>query len=132
MHHAAQLPILHLATGLNRLPDAVKANKAANLFFFSPDTMRFFDSRIESGLIGGALFITSERPPKGARSGDWEKRRFTIRAALADGNVATIGDFGEYPTQSKAHKAAERLAADLRADGQAIRDGYTLTYAPPR
>lgn len=123
--------VINLATGYNRLGDLRKANARAGLFFFSPDTMAFFDSKVESDLYAGALFITSERPPASLRVGEWKRRRFTLRAALHGGGVCTVGAFGAYPTRAKAHKAAMRYAAELRDDGQAIRDGLCLTFASP-
>jgi hypothetical protein len=43
------------------------ANKAAGSHFFSPNTMRFFNSIIESSLYKNQCFITSEKPPHGPR-----------------------------------------------------------------
>lgn len=41
--------------------DVKRNNKEVGLFWFSPDSMRFFRSRIESELIGGKFFVTSEQ-----------------------------------------------------------------------
>jgi hypothetical protein len=64
--------------------DEIKqANREAGKFFFSPDTMRFFDSHILTGVIGGRFFITSEQPPEGPR-------RYSVRVAWEDGGVSTM------------------------------------------
>ena len=43
------------------LADFKRAHKAAGGHFFDRGAMRFFESRIESGLLKGGYFITSER-----------------------------------------------------------------------
>jgi hypothetical protein len=72
--------------------EIIKANEKAGLFFFDPGAMRFFDSRIESEVIGDNRFITSEQ------AGDEHPRLYTIREATPDGAVNTVGDFQEWPT----------------------------------
>ena len=52
--------------------------------------MRFFNSRIESGLLRGRFFITSER-----RELDFPKR-YTVREVLAGGDIKTVGEFQGY------------------------------------
>jgi hypothetical protein len=72
------------------------ANKALGHHWFSPDTLRFFDSRILDGVIRGRLFVTSESP--GTDGG----RRYTIRIAQDSGEVDTVGEFMGYATQHEA------------------------------
>ena len=43
------------------LSEFKRAHKAAGLYFFDKKTMEFFNSKIESGLIDGKYFITSEQ-----------------------------------------------------------------------
>lgn len=96
------------------------SNKLARLYFFEPETMEFFNSQIESAVIGNALFITSEIPRKRDRAViGWNKRRFTIRAALLGGDIATAGTFGGYATKRAAEKDALRIASDLSLSGRA-------------
>jgi hypothetical protein len=125
------LTIINLARGLLSMSCARQANQRAGLFFFAPDTMRFFDSEVESDLFGPegkrALFITSERPPRRFAVAGWERRRYTLRAALAGGNVATVGGFGQFPTRAKAEKAARALA-DEAASGAVEFEGFLLTF----
>jgi hypothetical protein len=66
------------------------ANKAIGNHWFERSTMRFFNSRIESGLLRGRFFITSER-----RELDFPKR-YTVREVLADGDIKTVGEFQGY------------------------------------
>lgn len=63
-----------------------KANRARGSHWFDPDTMRFFNSRIESPLIAGRYFVTSEQMPDTPRA-------FTLREALPTGEVVTVGGF---------------------------------------
>ena len=81
--------------------------------FFDADSMRFFQSRILEGVIGGQYFITSEKFV-GSR-GDEGPRLYTIRKATLDGKVETpdlpdgSNGFQAYRTANAARKAAEKL-----------------------
>lgn len=92
--------------------DAIKkANAEAGSFYFSPDTMRFFRSRVMSDVFpleDGALFVTSER-----REGDI--RRYTIRRAWDDGDIATLDGFQAYTSRNGALKAAKKAAANIKS-----------------
>lgn len=75
---------------MRTMADVIRANRKAGKYFFSPGTMRFFNSRIKSKLIRDKYFITSEYmditcPVK-----------YTIREALADGRIKTVSKFQEY------------------------------------
>lgn len=72
------------------------ANRAAGNHFFDADTMEFFRSRVEGGVIGGRFFITSEQ------FDDAAPRRFTIREAREDGSIETAGEFQSYATREEA------------------------------
>ena len=91
--------------------DAIKkANAEAGSFYFSPDTMRFFKSRVMSDVFpleDGALFVTSER-----REGD--VRRYTIRRAWDDGDITTLDGFQSYTSRNGALKAAKKAAANIK------------------
>lgn len=67
-----------------RMSEIKAANRAAGYFFFSPDTMRFFNSRVETGVIGGRYFITSEQYDENS------PREYTARRANDDGTVETV------------------------------------------
>jgi hypothetical protein len=79
-----------------------EANRAAGQHFFAPDTMRFFNSRVLSGVYGGRYFVTSEKGPDGVRA-------YTVRECLENGHVETVGEFQEYATPRAAIRAAEQM-----------------------
>lgn len=92
----------------NSMADVRAANRRAGQHFFDRDTMQFFHSKIESGLLMGRYFITSERPPDAARE-------YTIREAKDNGHIDTIGGFRGFPSLAKAKAAV----AVLKAGGKA-------------
>lgn len=79
------------------------AHKAAGGHFFSRGAMRFFESRIESGLLKGGYFITSES------YGDGSPRFYQVRQIdLADlRSIETVGD--HYETRDAAMDAVREL-----------------------
>ncbi len=79
-----------------------QANANAGQHWFSPDTMRYFNSRVLAGVIGGRYFVTSERYDDGT------PRLYTIRVANEDGTIDTVGDFQGYETADSAKRAAWR------------------------
>ena len=81
-----------------------EANAAAGLFFFSPSTMRFFDSRVGSRVYGGRYFVTSERFSEAS------PRLYTVRRAEDDGSIEDASGFQEYTTAAEARLAAIALA----------------------
>jgi len=72
------------------LAEVKAANKAIGNHWFERSTMRFFNSKVETGLLRGRFFITSERMeltfPK----------RYTVREAMPDGDIKTVGEFQGY------------------------------------
>ena len=88
--------------------------KAANAssgqrYWFSPDTMRFFRSVADHGVIGGRYFVTSEQYVP--YDGDPDPRRFTVRVANDDGTIGTVGDFQAHDTLEQARAAARALVS---------------------
>lgn len=84
-----------------------QANKAKGGHWFSPDTMRFFSSRVVSTTpIDGRYFVTSETPDSQTR------RRFTVREADADGGIGTATgcSFMDHATKAEADRCAWALA----------------------
>ena len=75
--------------------------------FFSPDTMRFFSSRIQTTPpYKGRVFVTSERM-------NWNSPRlYTVRVVKPSGHIETIGDFGGFTSRQSAHRFAEKYAAE--------------------
>lgn len=84
-----------------------KRNAEIGHHFFEPGTMAFFGSRIEdvrqgSKLADGRFFVTSEQD-KGLGVRAWDgKRRYTVRMAMPDGSIKTIGGHGRFDTLSEA------------------------------
>lgn len=66
--------------------------------WFSRDTMRFFGTRIESGIIHERYFITSEQPPNG-------ERMYSVRSFDSTGDVDTEGEFCSHLTKTAARAA---------------------------
>lgn len=88
------------------ISEVKKANKEIGQFFFEKATMRFFNSRIESGILKGRFFITSER------FNEDTPRLFTLREVKPDGEVETLGEFQEFTT---IQEAKEYLKNHLKA-----------------
>lgn len=87
------------------IDDIERANHYAAQHFFETDTMRFFSSRVLSGVHGGRYFVTSER-----RGFDDYRRAYTVRVALDNGHIETVGDFLAFGSSGTAHRAAARAA----------------------
>lgn len=63
-------------------------NKKKGLIWFNPDTMEFWETKLETDIIAGKYFITSEKDFTGL------KRLFTVRECNWEtGNVNTVGEF---------------------------------------
>lgn len=75
------------------MADVKRGNEGAGFFWFSPATMRFFQCKIESGLIGGKFFVTSEQ------SGWDSPRLYSIRKYNPKTcGIDTVGDFQAFKT----------------------------------
>lgn len=68
-----------------------QANAAAGGHWFSREAMSFFGSRIETGLLHGRFFVTSECMEEGKTP-----RKFTVRAARADGTICDPSGFHRF------------------------------------
>ena len=99
-----------------------RANRDSGYHFFSADTMRFFGSRIVSGLIGGHYFVTSEE------SDVWNQpRRYSVRVAHSDGMIDTVGGFHVYQNAREAADVA-RDCARHEEPIQGIREARAALY----
>jgi len=90
------------------ITDLKEANREAGLHFFDRDTMRFFKSKVESGMYAGRYFITSEQGPHGPR-------KYTIREARSDAAVIDASNFMQYSDLDDARADARELAKEARA-----------------
>ena len=81
------------------LIDIKNNNKKAGRHWFDKDTMRFFDSRIESKLYSDNTFITSEQQSY------QHPREYTIRIALNNGvDIESVGEFQQFETLEQARE----------------------------
>lgn len=78
-----------------KLTELVTLNTASGQGWFMPGEMSFMDTHIESDIINGRYFITSEKVPG-------LLRRFTIRAFDAQGRITTVGHCCAYLTRAAA------------------------------
>ena len=89
------------------------ANRANGGHWFDKDTMRFFNSRIESKLIGGKYFISSEQSPP-FNDQVWP-REYSVRVVSDDASIDTVNDFQEYKTKQQARAAIDALIGRVTA-----------------
>lgn len=77
--------------------------KQCNRTWFEPGAMRFFRTRVESALIAGRYFITSEK------YSDDAPRLYSIREVDAECEIETVGKFQGYGSREAAKKEVDRL-----------------------
>lgn len=82
------------------MEDLKRLNKQNGGCWFGPGEMRFFGTRIESGILPGHRFITSEQPPNGPR-------KYSVRSFDNKGDIDTVGDFCGYNSKADALAAAK-------------------------
>lgn len=86
------------------------ANANAGYFFFEPDTLRFFRSRIlptVHPVPNGGLFVTSEQFEDSR--GNRDARKYTIRFAHDSGKIESVGEFQTW----SGSRTAQRVAASF-------------------
>lgn len=94
---------------MKTMQDVIAKNKALGHHFFSRDTMRYWDSAIESTLRKGKYFITSER--KWVLNSDIQGERvYAVREAQPDGSIKTIQSWIE--TKREAQEFINGLPAE--------------------
>jgi len=85
------------------MSDVKRKNKEAGLFWFSPTSMRFFKSRVESELIGGKFFVSSEQFDEDA------PRLYSVREYHPKTHgIDTVGKFQAFKTCQDALDAIEK------------------------
>lgn len=90
-----------------------RAVRATGSYFFEPDTMRFFNSRLSPFILHterGLLFITSEQFVSYYPEYHKEPRQYTLRILHEDGEIDEIGEFGQYDSLRQAKSAAKKYA----------------------
>jgi hypothetical protein len=86
--------------------DVQDANDRHGHYFFEPAAMRFFHSRIGHDLHGGRYFVTSE-----CREPGETPRLYTVREAMPDGSINSVGDFQAFSTSAQAKARIRALLA---------------------
>lgn len=97
------------------IDDIKMTNKSAGKFWFSPDTMRFFHSRVYAEVFQSQnqatpylhYFISSECREPGETPRLYTVRVFDARTA----SINDVGGFQAHDTRAKAIKAARAAAA---------------------
>jgi hypothetical protein len=98
---------MNYATLPLNMDEVRRRNHAAGFHFFSPDTLRWWGSRVGGTLFGGRYFVTSEWT-----SFDKTGRAYTVREAMPDGSIDTVGEFLAHPTREHALRAIRALLRD--------------------
>lgn len=81
---------------MRTLTDVKRQNHELGHEFFSKGAKNFFQSKMESALIADKYFVTSERFDSAS------KMLFTVRMALPNGAIKTMGTFQQFNTKSEA------------------------------
>lgn len=90
-----------------QMQDVINKLTEAGNNWFDKQTMRFWDSRIESELFDNLTFILSEL------THDGKERRYTIRQYVPDCNdIKTAGEFLQYETLEDAVSEAKKVRFD--------------------
>ncbi len=85
------------------MEQVIMANEEIGQFWFSGATMAFFNSRIETALLKGEYFVTSEREnPR-------HEKIFTIRVVASGGKIDTHGYFQGFTTLEEALIVIDKL-----------------------
>lgn len=92
------------------MDDVRAVNAEIGHCWFDRSTMRFFRTRIESTLIGGQYFVTSEQ------CSDAHRRLYSVRRAEPNGQIDTVGEFQQYGARKDALAAIRQL---VRAQAEA-------------
>ena len=87
-----------------------KANEEAGHYFFSPDTLQFWGSKVYPRVYGGRYYITSED------NFDRTAKFYSVRRADERGHIETVWGFLEFNTLEQAKRAIEALLSDVRQE----------------
>jgi hypothetical protein len=95
----------------SNLTEVKQANKAIGNHFFGKDTTRFFRSKYGE-LFNGCYFITSEQFV--GSDGIADPRKYTLRIALSDGSIETVGAFNKSEDARQLKKWAKSFPERLQ------------------
>ena len=105
-----------IASGQYLIQEVEKRSEKGAKYFFSPDSMRFFSSRISELCWmqnSDIFFITSEADKSNIKHAG-SVRAFTVRKSSSSGNITTVGEFQGYETIAQA-RAAIRQIVEVKA-----------------
>jgi hypothetical protein len=94
-------PAKRMPTTMAELRALAKENGS---HWFDASSMRFFGTRIESKVIRGRYFVTSEQPPHGPR-------KFSLRSFDEVGAIDTVGEFCAHNSKRQAIAAIPESTA---------------------
>tara|TARA_A100001391_G_scaffold188664_1_gene159444 strand:- start:34 stop:360 length:327 start_codon:yes stop_codon:yes gene_type:complete len=89
-----------------------RVNARAGRYFFSPESMRIFQTTIYDKVYGGRFFVIRDRvdDPYYATMPSEEDFRYKAMQALKDGSILTVGTFEtKAEAIAEAKKAAEKF-----------------------
>ena len=100
-----------LKSGQYLIPEVkTLAENGHSKYWFTADTMRFFNCRISElcwKIKDKIYFISSEKQTENI------PRLYTIRLCLIDGEIKTIGKFQEYKTKNEARNIIKGILEDF-------------------
>ena len=107
--------------------DMREANREAGQFWFTPDTLAFFDGRLHEPIhptTHGDYFVSSEQAPASGMPGRTDYYRpdrfYSVRFIDRQGRVHTVGEFQEHDTEADAHSVAASLASSCMIPTDAL------------
>lgn len=114
------------------IEDIKRANADAGYYFFSPSTMRSFNSRVSDTVYqgpGGIFFVTSEK--NRGRYNYWSSiehpRLYSVRQFLPEtADIKTVGEFQQYKSGAAAKRAAKSQAETKKQPKQYVNE--TLNF----
>lgn len=87
-----------------QMSEAKQVYKSNGGHFFDRDTMKYWGSKVESSLLKGDFFITSENACDGSRR-YYNVRKFTNNYT----KVETVSTFNALPSKAEAMKVIEMM-----------------------
>jgi len=88
------------------ISEVKQANADAGGYWFSPGAMRFFKTRIVSGIIKDRYFVTAETGPSGVE-------RYSARIVNDGADIGTIGNFNSFCDIDDAKEAIKAHAKEM-------------------
>lgn len=91
------------------ISEVKKANKTAGHYWFSPDTVKYFASRVETPVIGGFYWVESQR------NYDGTAREYKAVAASPDGDISYLHGAEGFATLEDAKAVIDEIIASREA-----------------